>query len=285
MEWDDVRYFLVLARTGSLSAASRVLGVTHVTVARRIARLEQVRGVRLFHRRQRGYQLTAAGERLLAVGESVEKSCQYFERQMLGLSDIPQGVLTVSIPESTLVNLAKPLSAFMRAYPGIDLNVVATSERLNLESLQADLLIRVTNEPPEMLVGRRLGEIQFFAYGTRAYVEELGGDIKAAHWIVWEAEPGSEDDVYYPHVNAKEARITVRTNSNSQLLAMVREGGLIGLLASSVARLYPELARIGKEPLTTLGLWMLTHRDLRHAARVRCFMDFMSEYNRSGLRA
>ena len=84
MDWDDIRYFTVLARSGSLSSAARTLGVTHVTVARRIDRLETQRKVKLFDRRQSGYRLTTAGERLMSDAEAVEESCLHFERKIRG---------------------------------------------------------------------------------------------------------------------------------------------------------------------------------------------------------
>lgn len=279
MDWNDIRYFLVLARSVSLSAAARVLGVTHVTVGSRISGLEEVRGVRLFHRRQNGCRLTAAGERLLAKGEAVEKACLYFERQMIGLSDVPEGLLTVSVPETTLVDLSSSLAAFMRAYPGITLNILATSEQLDVNELQADVVIRITDNPPELLVGRRLTSIAFYAYGTRKYLAEIKGDVKIAHWAVWEPEPGAAVAYSFLRRFQPDAQITMRTNSNSQLLAMVRNSGVLGLLATPAAENYPELATAFDKPLVTLGLWMLTHGDLRNAARVRCFMSFMRDQN------
>ncbi|MEM6583768.1 MAG: LysR family transcriptional regulator [Pseudomonadota bacterium] len=279
MDWENIRYFLTLARSGSLSASARILGVTHVTVGRRIAQLEQAHGVSLFHRRQSGYRLTDAGERLLSEGESVEEACLLFERQMHGLSDAPEGELTISTPETSIVDLSKSLAAFMRAYPRIDLNVVATSENLDLEQLQADVVIRVTNKPPELLVGRCLTEVPFFAYGTREYLSDIGADMQAANWVIWVPENGPpEADKYFQQL-APQARVALRTNSNSQLLAMVRAGAVLGLIAEPVARRYPELVKALDKPLTTFGLWLLTHRDLRNAARVRCFMTFMSERN------
>lgn len=279
MNWNDIHYFLVLARAGSLSAAARSLGVTHVTVGNRISELEAVRGVRLFHRRQNGCRLTAAGERLFAEGEAVEKACLYFERQMIGLSDVPEGLLTVSVPETTLVDLSNSLAAFMRAYPGITLNVLATSKHLDVNELQADVVLRITDNPPELLVGRRLTEISLYAYGTKQYLAELNSDIDAAQWVVWEPEPGAAMAYGFLHDLNPNAQIAMRTNSNSQLLAMVRENGVLGLLAPKTARLYPELVTAHDRPLVTFGLWMLTHGDLRNAARVRCFMSFMRDRN------
>ncbi|MAT95173.1 MAG: LysR family transcriptional regulator [Halioglobus sp.] len=276
MEWDDIRYFLTLARSGSLSAAARELGVTHVTVGRRIARLEQVHGVRLFHRRQSGYSLSAGGERLRAEAEAVERACLFFERQMVGLSDVPAGLLTVSIPESTLIDLSASLGAFMQAHPDIRLKVLATSERLDLGRLQADVALRITNAPPEQWVGRELARIPFYVYGRDDYLASIDYDPGRADWVVWESESGEAEARAYLDGLVAPSHIAMRTNSNTQLLAMLRAGAGVGLLGEPIAQRYPELARAAATPVTTMGLWLLTHADLRNAARVSCFMRFMA---------
>lgn len=282
MDWDDIRYFVVLARAGSLSRAARQLGVTHVTVARRISRLEEERNVRLFDRRQHGYRLTTAGERLLAEGETVERSCQDFDRKIRGQSDALAGPLTLSIPETTLIDLSAPIAAFMRRYPQVELTVFATSEQHNLNQSQADVLIRMTDRPPELLIGRQLGETHLYAYGTQAYLDEIGHDIRQAGWVIWQAAFGGNAGDRYFRSMVENPRITLRTNSNSQLVAMVRQGVALGLLTQAIARRYPELVAASDEPITSMGLWLLTHSDLRDSARVRCFMQFLAEQNLPG---
>lgn len=279
MDWDDIRYFVELARTGSLSAAARTLGVTHVTVARRISRLEQERQVKLFDRRQNGYRLTTAGERLLSEGEAVENSCLHFDRKIRGQSDVLAGPLTLSIPETTLIDLSAPIAAFMRRHPEIELTVFATSEQHNLNQSQADVLIRMTDRPPELLVGRQLGETRLYAYGTAAYLESIDHDIRRAGWVIWQAAFGRNDGDRYFRNMVHDPRIALRTNSNSQLVAMVRQGVALGLMTEAIASRYPELVPASDAPLITMGLWLLTHSDLRDSARVRCFMQFIADSN------
>ena len=270
---------MVLARTGSLSAAARELGVTHVTVSRRISRLESQRQVKLFDRRQSGYRLTTAGERLLAEGASVEESCLHFERKIRGQSDVLAGPLTLSIPEATLIDLSAPIAAFMRRYPDIELTVFATSEQHNLNQSQADVLIRMTDHPPELLVGRRLADIPMYAYGTGDYLDEIDGDLGRAQWVIWQAAFGKNDGDRYFRNMVKDGRIALRTNSNSQLVAMVRQGVALGLMTAPIARRYPELIAASDAPLVTSQVWLLTHGDLRDSAKVRCFMQFMASWN------
>lgn len=277
MDWEDIRYFLALARSGSLSAASRELGVTHVTVGRRITRLEKAHGVNLFHRRQHGYQLTTAGERLRSEAEAVEDRCLYFERQMIGLSDVPTGTLAVSVPESSLVDSSRVLADFMQQHPQIQLRVIATSTRLDLGKLEADVALRLTNAPPESWVGRKLIDVPFYVYATEERLAQLTGDVADGPWAVWEPDkPEPEADAYQEGLIAKES-IVLRTNSNSQLLGTIRSGAALGIVAEPIAQQYPELRRAKAAPALTLGLWLLTHSELKNAARVKCFMDFFRD--------
>lgn len=283
MDWDDIRYFIVLARSGSLSSAARELGVTHVTVARRISRLESQREVKLFNRRQNGYRLTTAGERLLGDAEAVEASCLHFERKIRGQSDVLAGPLTLSIPETSLIDLSAPIADFMRCHPEITLTVFATSEQHNLNQSQADVLIRITSQPPELLVGRKLSDIPMYAYGHRDYIQTLRGDPAKANWVIWQAAFGkAEGDRYFRQL-VSDARIVLRTDSNSQLLATVRQGAALGLMTATTARHYPELQAVSEQPLVCSQLWLLTHSDLRDSARVRRFMQFIADYDLSQL--
>lgn len=277
MDWDDIRYFLALARTGSLSRAARELGVTHVTVSRRITRLEESFKVRLFDRRQSGYQLTAAGKRLLPESEAVEQRCQRFQRQLLGQSDLPEGTLTVSVPESAVVDLTPAIAAFMAAYPGIELTVLETPEQLNLNQLQAEVVIRITDNPPDLLVGRQLTDLSFNAYGHRDYIATLNGDFSQADWGVWQPDAEMGQAEAYLAKSFNEPRISLRTRSNGHLLSMVRQGAVMGVLSSCAAERYPELQAAFPESLIRRKFWLLTHRDLKDAARVRCFMQFMKD--------
>ena len=99
MDWDNVRFFLALARLGTLSRAAKSLGVTHVTVSRRIDRLEALLNETLFNRLQSGYTLTSVGENILPEAEAVEQAFIGFQRQVLSKSEAPTGELSISLPE------------------------------------------------------------------------------------------------------------------------------------------------------------------------------------------
>src|SRR6187551_1877351 len=99
MDWNDLRYFLAVAREGSTLAAGRALRVSQKTVARRLAALEQALGLPLFDRRQAGYTLTPAGEQLVARANQVEASAIEFEQAAASHGRDLSGIVSLTTHE------------------------------------------------------------------------------------------------------------------------------------------------------------------------------------------
>ena len=116
-DWDDLRFFLAVAREGSLSAAAGLLGVTHTTVSRRITAFEQRLGVRLFERLPTGYVPTAAGEEMRHAAGRVEQEVASLDRKVLGRDERLQGTIRVALPDIIAANFMPHFEAFGRAYP------------------------------------------------------------------------------------------------------------------------------------------------------------------------
>src|ERR1035437_2832576 len=96
LDWDDLQFFLAVARTGTVSQASRRMGVDHATVTRRLDNLEKTLGAKLFERNPRGYNLTKRGERLLVVAQAVEPELQTAERDIAAAELAISGVVRIS---------------------------------------------------------------------------------------------------------------------------------------------------------------------------------------------
>jgi molybdate transport repressor ModE-like protein len=144
MDWDYLRYFLAVATTGSLLQAARKLGVNHSTVFRRINRLEEIIGVRLFDRLSEGYRLTQAGEQLLSHTERIGSEVDLLQLELSGQDIKPSGVVRVTAPENLAYQyLPTYLTSFAQAYPDIMLEIVVGSERLDLTRREADIAVRV----------------------------------------------------------------------------------------------------------------------------------------------
>ncbi|MEJ6539224.1 MAG: LysR family transcriptional regulator, partial [Halioglobus sp.] len=147
MDWGHLEYFLAVARTGSLSGAAKQLGVNHSTVARRLEKLEQQLNVRLFDRLNNGYRLTDDGLSLKAHAAQVEREINQIQGVFSGSEAELRGTLKISKPSSGLLNLAPLLVAFHRRYPDINLVLTAGGERSEIARMEADVAIRLTNNP------------------------------------------------------------------------------------------------------------------------------------------
>jgi DNA-binding transcriptional LysR family regulator len=280
MDWSHLEYFLAVARTGSLSGAAKLLRVNHSTVARRLDKLEQQLEVRLFDRLNNGYRLTEDGHALKKRAGQVEHEINQIQGVFSGSEAELRGTLTISKPSSGLINLAPLLAAFHHRYPDINLVLTAGGERSEIARMEADVAIRLTNDPPEVLVGYKLGQLPINIFGSRAYLKQAGTRNLAEYdWLVWHddnsvlnMEPALKRDI-------PNARIVLRTNSYNELFEAVNAGMGISLLSSlrlpkthQLQVLSPELYQFDQ------GVWLLSHPDLRNRERIRVFKDFMIEH-------
>lgn len=274
-DWNDLRLFLAVARAGTLSGAAREIGVNHSTVFRRIGAFEETLGVRLFDRLPNGYALTAAGEAMQTSALRVEAEIAALDRRVTGQDLRLSGVVRITTVDMLAQGLLpRHLLAFRRAYPGIEIELTLGNATLNLTRREADVALRVGNQPPESLVGRRVGRLAFAVYGAEA--DGATEPLAEKPWIGFDAE-------HAPLVRAfagflPGVRPAFRVNSVAAAIAAARAGIGLATLPCGIADLDPGLTRVAPLPESfTLDLWLLTHEDLRRTARIRAFLDFMAE--------
>jgi DNA-binding transcriptional LysR family regulator len=144
IDWDDIRYFLAVAREGSLRAGASRLGVNHSTALRRIAQLEEHLGAQMFEKLPSGYRLTAAGEEVLALANEMEASSLQLETRVFGRDQSVRGLLRVTLPPPLAGHLLMPDAAdFVHLHPEIEMELLSSGEFANLTNREADLAIRV----------------------------------------------------------------------------------------------------------------------------------------------
>jgi DNA-binding transcriptional LysR family regulator len=278
-DWDAFRFFLAGARRGSIRAAAADLGVNHSTVSRRIDAFEKKLDVRVFERLPSGYFLTQAGEEMLQSAERVEQETTTAERRVAGRDARLSGLLRVTLPDSLAQKLLMPdLVAFSEAHPEIDLELDVTSSMADLARREADVAIRLSNDPPGYLVGRRLLKYAKAIYASKAYLtrHDLLDGADKLRWIGWNdtvPDPQWVRESPYPQAPARN-----RIGSSMVQLEATKAGMGLGLLPCYMGDTEPALRRLppGK-PIPDRDIWLLTHEDLRHTARVRRFLDSMAE--------
>ena len=197
MDWDTLRIFLAVKRTGSLRSAAENLSVSHATVSRSIRALERNLGTRLFDRSRRGLSLTGPGEQLVDAARRMEYEAIGIERQVAGQDSSPSGNIRVSVPPMlAFKHLSPVLAEFAHAYPEIHIDLNISNSLLNLERHESDVSIRVARDVEDDVVGRRLIQYKKGVYASPDYVAGCPnltvGDGSEAAWIGWgdeEAQP------------------------------------------------------------------------------------------------
>ena len=288
--WDDLNTVLAVARGGSLSAAARALGVNHSTVSRRIAALERATGHTLFRRLPRGYAPTAAGEELIGAAERMEAEVQGL-RRILGGRDISlTGTVRLTAPDDIAGTLLPPaLARFRERFPSVMIEVAIGNRLLNLARREADIALRPTRHPPGSLHGRRVGSLAASVYASRDYLTRAGLDGLAPDsldrerlaehpWVTWEEDPETNTLKAWSSRVCPAERVAYRSNSVANQFAAVRAGLGLGALPCYLGDPEPALVRLlPPQEEIRADLWLLTHRDLRHAARITALMDFLAE--------
>jgi DNA-binding transcriptional LysR family regulator len=278
LSWDDFRFAKAIAEARSLGGAAEKLGVNHSTVFRRLADIEQRLGSRLFERSRAGYALTPCGEEMVRLAERMGEDIVAFERKVTGHDLRPSGELRVTTNDTLFVHLVSDvLAAFRPAYPDIVLDVVVANEALNLSRRDADVAVRATVHPPEALVGRRVANVAWGIFAPQARAGETS-DLAAARahpWVGFGGALAAIKPAKWLRENVGEDRVVYRIDTVLGLAAATAAGVGLALLPCFVGAATPGLVRVAK-PIAELdtGLWLLTHADLRNAARVRAFLDF-----------
>lgn len=270
ISWDEFRLVKAIADARSLVGAAEKLAINHSTVFRRLGALEAAMGARLFERSRNGYTATPAGEEMVTLATRMEQEIVDFERAVAGRSAMPAGELRLTTNDAFLIWLIAPtLASFRAAYPEIRLDVVVGHTHLNLSRRDADVALRATLEPPETLVGRKIAHVGWGAYGPASWT---GGDNERP-WVGFGEGPGVAGARLWFEDNVAPDAIVCRVDSVAGVARAIEAGIGAGLLPCFIGDSLTGVARIGEKLPFGDDMWLLTHPDLRHSARVRAFMD------------
>ena len=282
LAWDDFKLVRLIAEAKGLAGAAERLGVNHSTVFRRLGQLEEALGTKLFERHRTGYALTPAGEEMAALAERMDEDVVGFARKLAGQALSPAGELRVTTNDTLLVHLLTPLFArFCEQCPDVRLDIVLSNQALNLSKRDADVAIRATDNPPETLVGRRAATIAWALYGRAAdFPTPDTVDLVSLYerpWVVLGDNLAILKAARFVRDRVAPERIVYKVNTVLGLTEAVEAGIGVGPLPCFIADARPALVRLSPpNPDFSTGLWLLTHPDLRHSARVRVFLDFLA---------
>jgi DNA-binding transcriptional LysR family regulator len=283
LDWNLIRSFVAVARTGSLSAAARQLGSSQPTLGRHVAELERATGLKLFRRGRGGYELTDDGLALLARAEEVSDRANAFLRAALGAStEDVSGTVRIAASEVVSAYVLPPIIARLgEAEPSIEIEIVASNRVENLLRRDADIAIRMVEPAQQDLVARKVTEIPLCACAAISYLDRRGRpksleELSGHDLIGFDRSPDIIDAL--AAFGLKMDRHAFRFRADNQIVGWeaVRSGNGIGfgqqLLAESDPNVEIVLADLA---LPALPVWLAMHRDVRTSARIRRVVDFL----------
>jgi DNA-binding transcriptional LysR family regulator len=278
LDWGHLRFFLELARNGSLSEAARRLGVDRNTVARRVAALEEELGLALYERGPQGWIRTAAGEELASLASRVEEDVLALARH----ADAQDRQVAGAVRLTTTTHLAgwlvvPALPALREKHPGLLLEVSADQRTFDLTRREADLALRMGRPRDAGLVTRKLADVAHRLYAGKGTAAARRGtvDVAADPFLGFDdALAGTPQERFLTRF-APDRRVVFRCNSTASLVVATRLGVGVALLPCFVADKDPALVPLdGAEPLFH-ELWLLVHGDLRRTPRVRAVIEWV----------
>jgi DNA-binding transcriptional LysR family regulator len=286
LNWDDLKYFLVVCRTGSIRGAATKLNVNHATVSRRVNSFEASLGQRLFERSAKGYKRTALGDEIYIEAYHLEARLNALQRKVVATDQAFSGDIRITLPDVFAQDLLMPCFAdFCKLHPNIELEIVDSTKVFNLANREADVALRLCSKPPEYLIGKKLAEIHRACYVSTKVFNSL--DLSTSNdqtdllnnlnWIGWTDKlrrPIGKIASDYPRLNSKHKIIS----SSLQVAACLNDMG-VAILPCFLGDVHPGLVRI--PPYTSQAkhdLWILSHPDLKTNAKIAAFVRFITQY-------
>ncbi len=274
MNWDDLRFVLVVTELGSLAKASQRLGVDHTTVGRRIEAMERSLKMRLFTRTPAGYVPTADAQRLLAPMQRVENAVRELEREVSSAATLT-GPVRVTSPETLGATwLAKVLSQFQVEHPQVQLELVPSGQVLDLGRREAELAVRFFRSRQENVVARRVATVGYGLYASHAYLKRHPVHAVELHeHALLSSNADTDLEARWLRRLDKRAKPTLTSPLSLTLLTAAKEGAGLAVLPCYLVDAESSLQKVSMPEAPSEDMWLTVHRDLRETPRVRALMN------------
>lgn len=277
MEWSDLRIFLAVARTGTLSGAARQAGQTQPTMGRRLRALEAALGHMLFQRTPDGFVLTDEGHAILPHAERMEEEALALERKLAGQTAILEGHLRISSSDWFGAHVLSPLiAAFRQEHPGVSIELVTDARLYSLARREADLAFRIKPFDEPDVVQRKLMHLEYALYAAHRLASPEPGDGTGCTLITMDATFADIPDARWLRKLLPNAQIGFASNSREAQAIQCIAGAGVAVLPSLLADGIPAIRRLDlSESPPGRDVYVGYHRDLRHLGRLRAFLDFV----------
>ncbi|NUB45935.1 LysR family transcriptional regulator [Fertoebacter nigrum] len=280
--WDDMQYFLALARHGQLTGAARHLGASHVTVARRIDRLEAALHQRLFERSARGYALTASGRRMVEAAERMEEASggvQPGQSVGQGLS----GTLRLAVPEGFSAFFSQTiLPRFIDRFPSLSLDLITMTQVLSLSRREADLTVTLGQVGRGAYLSEHLADYRLRIYAARDYLDRhpvirSRDDLPAHRFLGYIEDMLFAPGLDYLNEVHPALRPVFKSSSIFNQLTAVQQGLGLCVLPCYLARRDAGLVPVLPANISLVrSYWLTCHADTRQTRRERTVISFLA---------
>jgi DNA-binding transcriptional LysR family regulator len=284
-EWDDVKYFLAVARHGSTLAAAKALRLSQSTVHRRLAELERRIGRELVKRHATGYRLTEFGEEMLPYAEEIERAALAFGQRKAAIDRGEAGLIRVTCPEPIVYRIMKSslLDRFHARHPNLRVEFVMSDKYVDLSNGEADVALRSGDTDDDVLVGRKIADSIWSAYASKSYVERCGlpanvADLEAHATVGFDGPMAANRAAKWLQEVAPRAPVAARVTSVLALVSVAKSGAAVVPMPIALGDAEPDLVRLFDAiPELTRSWRILAHPDRRRTPAVSAFFDFVTD--------
>ena len=281
-DWDDVRFFLAVAKTGSFSAAATQLNTKQTTVGRRIQALERRLGAKLFDRHRHGMEVTPAARGVMVQAESMMANAAAIERHLAGLDREMAGVVRVAATEGLAAQWLVPrLTELRRRHSDIVVQVIVGDQVLDLATRQADLAIRFFRPTSHQLVAARVGQFSMSIFAAPSYIEQFGmpqelEELRDHHLIDHTTLHSLPAMRPWSEIVERSPNVVLRTNSSHSAMEAVKASWGLSIFPSYSSK----TANIIEAPISLnieRDIWLVSHEETNKGARIRAVIDYIRE--------
>lgn len=280
--WDDLRFFLAVADTGQLTTAARQLQTSHVTVSRRIDRLEKALGLRLFERNPKGYELTARGRSLIVAAKGMAAQANQLHAELAGEEPLQQGLMRIATPEGFGSYFSQcMLSEFLQKFPGIALELVALPQIISLSRRETEMSITLDPVKASTFVTEKLTDYTLGVYGAPSYLANAAPIRIRADLLDHPFGGYIEDMIYAPGLDYlgdvhPRLRPIFKSSSIFNQQAAAQEGLVLCVLPHFIGSCDPRLQPVLPEIVRLRrSYWLNCHRDVHAAPREQAVRRFL----------
>jgi DNA-binding transcriptional LysR family regulator len=283
LDWDDLRLFLAIARSGTLTAAAASLRLSQPTAGRRLRALEEVCGCALFQRTGAGLRLTDEGEAMLLHAERMEEETLALERQLTGIDGALHGQLRLSSSEWFATHVLTPaIAAFTALNPLVTVEIVADVRLLSLDRREADLVFRFRAFDAPDVVQRRFTRVRYGLFAAQPYLDRHGvpeprGRGEGHHLVMMDTQFDMLADVGWLRERFPQARPSVRSNSRDVHAQACVSGGGLAVLPRVLGSRFGLVEVVLADLPPGRDVWLGYHADLKRLRRLRSLVDYLGE--------